>query len=351
MSKSISVTLTNDEYENFKKEADGLGLTLGKLARMRLMSDTSFEETYDRLKHLASIAPPSIPFTVMSLFDEDDWRNNFDTGLKLSLGRTFYNYVRGNKMTSVVITKKNSSNVQQYQRDVLRPIRFKIKQWINYKDTEPKIDYLGNQSIFDDFRKQNDWDCVLTDGDLHADTIVSMKFLLRQVIYYLADGKIIWNNTSYIPSMKDKDFWPFLNYLLDNIEILLPPNNPIVDKLSQLFELSLTRANVMILPARSLQERGAAPWYDYIPAFLSEILKLNKSRFRYKFDSTEEVIDFIKNQHLETFFIGEEISYDNIIDIHETQDVEKNFEQGKALNLSKIIDSYIDILKVRSKYF
>ncbi len=61
----------------------------------------------------------------------------------------------------------------------MRAIKRKINSWICYEKARPKTAYSVYPSAHDEFRRMNDLDCILTNGDLCADTIFSLWLPLR----------------------------------------------------------------------------------------------------------------------------------------------------------------------------
>ena len=51
--------------------------------------------------------------------------------------------------------------------------------WIEYEENKPKTKYDEDSENHDKFRSEHDLDCVLRNGNLHADTIFSLWLPLR----------------------------------------------------------------------------------------------------------------------------------------------------------------------------
>lgn len=116
MSVSVSVTLTDKEYEVVTQQAKEKGLSIAQYVKRFPISGDEFDERYEYLKKQSCSQEVGFPFTVMSLFS--DW-NDIPRGVKLSLGRNFYHLIkRGEEIKSVKPAGKNSSNVQLYIREV-----------------------------------------------------------------------------------------------------------------------------------------------------------------------------------------------------------------------------------------
>ena len=225
---------------------------------------------------------------------------------------------------------------------IYESIREKLNEWITYDDNEPKGNYYENPELYDSYRKAHDRDCVLTEGNLHADTIFSLWLPLRNTIVSLNDAETIaavgniYRKMSFVRALA-KD---------DNLEKLLPENHAVVKKLSKLFELGMKRNNVMILPERWLNSaRGRAPYYDYMPVFLLESFPGGK--FAGAWESLEDFTDWIHREYLEMFFDGE-IRPENIRDLAGTGNLRISRSEEGAIGMERLIDNYIEILEERN---
>lgn len=215
------------------------------------------------------------------------------------------------------------------------PIKRKIEARIWYDENE-----LENNK--DKFRKKYDLDCILTNGNLHADTIFSLWRPLRFALVRINGYKKL---NIYGKVEKETGF---LNQLCkDEVMMeLLPADNYIVKNLVKLFDLGQTRTNVMILPEgqRKLNKlRNAKPYHDYRSYFLSECF--DGGTFS---DAFENMLfpQWIKEQKLEMFF-EEEICKGNIKDLAQTGDIKK----GVSDDLDTLLINYIEILEKRQSEF
>ena len=112
MAKTVSVTLSDKQYEWVKKEAEKEKISTSQFVKTHSIVDDEFETRYEYLREQALKQEINKPFTVMSLFP--DWFD-IDLGTRLSLGRNFYHLVkRGDK--NIEPFGKNSSNIQLYVR-------------------------------------------------------------------------------------------------------------------------------------------------------------------------------------------------------------------------------------------
>lgn len=116
MSITVSVTLTDAEYQDVLVKSKEKGLTVSQYVKKYPISVDDFDSRYSELKKKACSQPVGVPFTVMSLFE--DW-DDIPRGVKLSLGRNFYHLVKrkAEEVKQIRATNKNSSNIQLYVRE------------------------------------------------------------------------------------------------------------------------------------------------------------------------------------------------------------------------------------------
>ncbi len=220
------------------------------------------------------------------------------------------------------------------------PIRKKIEEWIDYDVHKPDLPYRGNETLHNEYRRWHDRDCVLTGGNLNADTMFSLWRPLANTIIRLNDKDVIQDGK-----------YKFIRELIkhDTMERLLPAEQPIVQKLSILFELGMGRENVFLLPAKKLNLiRGRWPYEDYMPVFLLESFK--DGAFAQYWQSEEDYIQWIMREHMEVFFDGD-IAPKNIRDLSGAGDLRKSLAPNGIEGMEHMIDNYIEILKERRKCF
>lgn len=225
---------------------------------------------------------------------------------------------------------------------------------MNYEAIKKRItlwyEYNGSG---DEYRKTHDLDCILTGGNLNADTIFSLWLPLRYLMEYIsADKWIEWKKVEKakyeIENKKGKYYTikydkSFLIDLRDNIELFIPENKLSGIPIDELFELGLGRENVMIIPYRLWQKRGEAPYYEYMPHFLFDLLNTNDENF------SKVMIDWMQREHLEMFFEDEAVDINKIKDLGGTTSIFKH--SPSEINVEILINNYVDILKKRKKYF
>lgn len=223
---------------------------------------------------------------------------------------------------------------------IYEPIRIKIEEWIDYDVHSPNVPYRGNEEVHDEYRRWHDRDCVLTGGNLYADTMFSLWRPLANTIIRLNDKSVIRDGK-----------YKFIRELIkdDNMEKLLPVEQPIVKKLSILFELGMGRENVFLLPDRELNvARGRKPYEDYVPVFLLE--SFGDGVFANYWNSPEEHLQWIRQEHFQVFFDGD-ISPENIKDLSGAGNVRQALAPDGIQPMECMIDQYISILQERKKLF
>ncbi len=109
---TISVTLTDAEYEEVKIKAKEAGISISQYVKRNPIIGDTFEDRYQELIEKSQAQPVGSSYTIKSLFPE--WEK-IPRGIKLSLGRNFFRLVSRNGVSGVCANGKNSSNVQLYQ--------------------------------------------------------------------------------------------------------------------------------------------------------------------------------------------------------------------------------------------
>lgn len=168
---------------------------------------------------------------------------------------------------------------------------------------------------------------------MYADTIFSLWTPLFETIKEIHGSPEPINNIETLKKIRE------------NLDYYLPVDNFIVQTLSKLFDLGMTRANVMILPARKINVLRYSVTQDYMPLFLHFCFETSPFRGFYKTDET--LIKWINDEHLEMFFIDEEIKQENIKKLSGAEDVKTRLSP----NLEEKLRKYVEILEKRSEYY
>lgn len=209
------------------------------------------------------------------------------------------------------------------------PIQKKLEYWRNYRGSG------------DEYRKTHDLDCILTNGNLLADTLFSLWLPLRYTLNFFdvprwREWKEFEASDLRSRGLGLKDYEPFLLELERDIESFLPEHE-ITDKLIRLFELGQKRCNVILLLHRSWNsKRGCAPYYDYMPHFLFDLLSK---------EDTEVITEWIRREHLSIFFKDGIIQKEYLLDLAGTGKV--RYHLPKDIKLPVLLDHYIHLLELR----
>ena len=203
------------------------------------------------------------------------------------------------------------------------------------------IDYDGSS---EGYRKKHDLDCILTDGNLCADTLISLWLPLRYVLDKENTNKwkeYLKGEDKEHPLKKDKTF---LKDLKNNIEDFIPTEE-LRQKVETLFALGRKRGNVIILPYRKWNSiKGRPPYWDYMPHFLYDLLNTDNIIF---LKTTQE---WVKEQNLCMFFKDENnLLIDNIKNLSGSKSIFKH--RSDQIDINVLLDNYISILEKRVLLF
>ena len=210
----------------------------------------------------------------------------------------------------------------------METIKTHIQYWIDYKGSG------------DEYRKTHDLDCILTGGNLYADTLISLWLPLRYVLNYC--GTAHWEK--YRRTKNPKNNNEFLKVLKNNLQTFIP-DDEMLSKLEKLFMLGRTRANVIILPYRRWNNiRGGDPYWEYFPHFLYDLMNTEDEHF------LKAVQEWIMREHLQLFFDGE-INKDRILDLCGMGKPWSHNPGDDKFNVHRLIDNYISILDQRNTFF
>ncbi|MBE5980804.1 MAG: single-stranded DNA-binding protein [Paenibacillaceae bacterium] len=110
---NVQLLLTQEEYESLKKNADKQGLTVPCYIKSVVLEDDYFYGFYKKLLDKVEQLPSGTKFNIKALFGVE-W--TMPKGIKLTLGRTYFNRVDKGIIDNVIATGKDSSNVMWYER-------------------------------------------------------------------------------------------------------------------------------------------------------------------------------------------------------------------------------------------
>ena len=115
MGKIVQVSLTDAEYETLALSAEKEGVPVSLYIKSKVFEDTDFQKWFKELLERVDQYPSGEHyFNLKSVFGAN-W-HTIPRGIRLALGRAFYNYVMSDKMPNVAATNKDSANTQWYKK-------------------------------------------------------------------------------------------------------------------------------------------------------------------------------------------------------------------------------------------
>ena len=163
----------------------------------------------------------------------------------------------------------------------------------------------------DEWRKENDLDCLYLDGDLRADTLMSAWTPIKWVADCLnKDAEIAFYKTSRISEDPCHD----LKLLAEESELYLAPDHRLVRRLTRFLELAEQRCNFILLPSRGMNSaryknciRGKVVWLcDEVPATLAHLYDKDSLGMYFLGEEgkvSDDLVDrWIRREHLEVCF-------------------------------------------------
>lgn len=114
MSKiSVQLLFSEEEYGQLQSEAEKRGLTVPLYIKGAVLTDDAFGESYRTLLDKVEALPNGTRFDIRSVFGVE-W--TMSRGVKLNLGKTFYNRVVEGVIANVDPIGKDSNNVMWYEK-------------------------------------------------------------------------------------------------------------------------------------------------------------------------------------------------------------------------------------------
>lgn len=188
---------------------------------------------------------------------------------------------------------------------------------------------------YNQWRKEYDLDVIHLNGDLLADIIFSIWMPLKMCLQ-------ISNTYPYSEhgnNEKPYKSYPYIPNIIKNIDTYLPYDD--WEELYKFVSIALTKANVMKLPERKMQNR--VKFYDQMPKTLYECFEGGELNSCFKNIQVEE---WIKKQNL-TMFFENNISRENIKPlISRMKASEFEWLKNKA-DVIEMLKNYNEILEVR----
>lgn len=110
---SVQLLFSAKEYSTLKIQADDHGLTVPLYIKSVVLQEDDFGTYYKSLISKVDKLPSGTRFNIKALFGVE-W--TMSKGVKLNLGKTYYNRVSKGVLTNVRSIAKDSSNVMGYEK-------------------------------------------------------------------------------------------------------------------------------------------------------------------------------------------------------------------------------------------
>lgn len=201
----------------------------------------------------------------------------------------------------------------------------------------------------DEWRKENDLDCLYYNGDLRADTLMSAWTPIKWVADLLNKDK---GKKFYKHLKNTANPCSDLKLLYENCDLYLPKSHSLVYLLEEFLTLAEQSCNYILLPDRRMNcDRyhmnidGEEVWlYDSVPATLYHVFN-DKTLGKYFTDISPET--WIKREHLTMGFRNNIIARENIISMPGYDGIIKAKWLDDEESICKALQYMIAFLKAR----
>lgn len=112
MSKIVQITFTDEQYSELESQAGDQKIQ--HYIIKQLFPDNDFERWFPELLFRVKKIPKGMKFNISAVLGTD-WIN-IPKGIRLSLGRVFYQHVAANKISEVKAIEQDSAKTQWYQK-------------------------------------------------------------------------------------------------------------------------------------------------------------------------------------------------------------------------------------------
>ena len=110
---NVQLLFTEDEYATLKVEADKYGLTVPLYIKAEVLNGDDFGTCYKKLLEKVENIPSGTKYNIRALFGVE-WV--MSRGVKLNLGKTYFNRVSAGIIDNVKAIGKDSSNIMWYEK-------------------------------------------------------------------------------------------------------------------------------------------------------------------------------------------------------------------------------------------
>lgn len=114
MSKiNVQLLLTQEEFNSLKVKADKVGLSVPLYIKGEVLDDSEFNKCYKKLLEKVDALPSGTRYNIRALFGVE-W--TMAKGIKLNLGKTYYNSICSGSITNAKAVGKDGSAIMWYEK-------------------------------------------------------------------------------------------------------------------------------------------------------------------------------------------------------------------------------------------
>lgn len=111
--KVVQISFSENEYAHLEAKAEEEGATVSLYIKNKVLENTEFKKWFNELLDRVLRIKSGTRFNIKMVL-ATDWVN-IERGIRLAIGRAFYNYVVSGKIISVKPIEKDSANIQWYE--------------------------------------------------------------------------------------------------------------------------------------------------------------------------------------------------------------------------------------------
>lgn len=115
MTRVLQVTLTEEEYADLEQKAIAEGCTINQYVKNVIFPNNDFKKWFPELLRRINAMPRGTKFNIRAVMGTD-WAV-IPKGIRLALGRVFYQNVAANKVEDVRATEPDSAKTQWYIKE------------------------------------------------------------------------------------------------------------------------------------------------------------------------------------------------------------------------------------------
>ena len=115
MSRVLQITLTDDEYAELEQRATVEGSTINQYVKNIIFPNNDFKKWFPELTRRVNDMPMGTEFNIRAVM-ATDW-SVIPKGIRLALGRVFYQHVAANKIKNIRATEPDSAKTQWYIKE------------------------------------------------------------------------------------------------------------------------------------------------------------------------------------------------------------------------------------------